>query len=92
MPNEFLKAYIQGMEIHKIPEQEVMKSWSGSPCIYANKCKCGHFARYHASGFVRKFNGFLAGVEQYVDSEVAESGSCTFCNCKGFRARENKTK
>ena len=78
--------------ISNIKEQEVMKSWQGSSCTIKNKCKCGHFARYHASGFVRKFNGFLAGVEQYVDSEVAESGNCTFCNCKEFRARENKTK
>ena len=92
MPNEFLKAYIQGMEIHKIPEQEVMKAWSGSPCIYANKCKCGHFARYHVSGFVRKFNGFLAGIEQYVESEVVETGKCQFCNCKEFRSRTNRTK
>ena len=89
--NSQLEAIVNAT-ISNIKEQEVMKSWSGSPCILKNKCKCGHFARYHASGFVRRFAGFLAGVEQYVEVEIVESGNCTFCNCKEFRARENKTK
>src|ERR1017187_1725744 len=84
--NPQLEAMVEATIKH-IKEQEVMKSWSGSSCVLKNKCKCGHFARYHTSGFVRKFNGFLAGIEQYVDSPVAETGNCTFCNCKEFRHR-----
>ena len=42
-----LQDIMESVGLHRLPKQRVMKSHSGSKCTPANRCKCGHFGRYH---------------------------------------------